>query len=91
MEKQPLIVVIIIFFVLASVLKGGCETRSDSHLNLQETNSQSAGHESEDKNDVQFLYSEQIERLDEIYKQLAREREEHLNNSISNYNYILDN
>jgi len=91
MEKHPLIIVFILFLILVSVLKGGCESRSDSHLNLQESNSQSAGHGSGDKNEVQFLDSEQMERLNEKDKQLTREREEHLKNSISNYNYILDN
>lgn len=91
MEKQPIIIVLILFLVLASLLQGGCESRSDSHHNLQESGAASSGRTSNDETQVQHLDSEQLEWLNEKEKQLAREREKHLSNSISNYNYILDN
>lgn len=91
MEKQPIIIILILFLILTSLLQGGCESRSDSHLNLQESGAASSEHAGTDENQVQYLDSEQLEWLNEKEEQLAREREEHLSNSISNYNYILDN
>ena len=91
MSHKAFRIKLLMFCILISVLQGGCESHSDSHSSQKPTTNQAIGNGAEGATDVQFMDSEQLDWLNEQDIQLAREREQHLKNSIDNYNYILDN